>query len=101
MGRINQAGRNYEVFDPFNKKHRQIFHEALKYKTWGRSPIRFWLDETTDNLMDQCTKKIAKYYLLKEFGALENDEPFGEEGVRVRANPNINVLKHNRTVDSL
>lgn len=99
MGKVNQAGRPYEVFDPFNKKHRQIFHEALKYKTWGRSPIRFWLDETTDNLMDQCTKKIAKYYLLKEFGKLENDEPF-DGGIRVRPNPDMGGVKRGQSIDS-
>jgi hypothetical protein len=101
MSKISQLNRPSEVFDPFNKKHRQLFHEALKHKTWGRSPIRFWLDETEDSLMDQCTKKIAKYYLLKEFGAIENPEPFNGEGLRVRPNPSANVLAKLRNLEKI
>lgn len=71
MSKIAQFGRQFEVFDPSNKKHREIFHTVLRYKTWGRSPIRFWVDEEQTSLMEQCQKKMATWYLQKEFGKIE------------------------------
>jgi hypothetical protein len=68
MSKIEQYGRHWETFNPTSKEHRQIFHNALKHKTWGKSPIRFWLQNETTSLMDQCTKSMARFYMEKEFG---------------------------------
>lgn len=73
MSKIAQYGRQFEVFDASNKKHRELFHAALKHKTWGRSPIRFWVDDEQTDLMYQCTRKIAHYYMQKEFGKIKLD----------------------------
>lgn len=101
MSKISQLNRPSEVFDPFNRKHRKYFHEALKHKTWGRCPIRFWLDETEDSLMDQCTKKIAKYYMLKEFGDIAALTPFGDNGIRVLPNPSANIVAKLRSLNKI
>lgn len=74
MSKIAQFGRQFEVFDASNKKHREIFHTALRYKTWGRSPIRFWVDDEQTDLMYQCTRKMAFWYMQKEFGKIKLDE---------------------------
>lgn len=74
MSKIAQFGRHFEVFDPSNKKHRELFHAALKHKTWGRSPIRFWVDDEQTDLMYQCTQKIAHWYMQREFGKIKLDE---------------------------
>lgn len=71
MSKIEQFSRQWETFDPSNKKHREIFHRALKHKSWGKSPIRFWLEDETTSLMDQCTKNMARYYMEKEFGKIK------------------------------
>lgn len=76
MSKIAQFGRQFEVFDASNKKHREIFHTALKHKTWGRSPIRFWIDDEQTDLMYQCTRKMAFWYMQKEFGKIKLDEVF-------------------------
>lgn len=68
MSKVEQYARPWVVFNPTNKSHREIFHNALKYRTWGKSPVRFWLEDETTSLMDQCTKKMARYYMEKEFG---------------------------------
>ena len=70
MSKIEQFGRQYETFDPTNANHRSIFFNVLKNKTWGRSPIRFWMDNEQTDLMYQCTKKMAYWYMQQEFGAL-------------------------------
>lgn len=70
MSKIIQFGRQYASFDPANAEHRAIFHSVLVNKTWGRSPVRFWLDDEQTDLMYQCTKKMAHWYMEQEFGAL-------------------------------
>ena len=70
MSKIIQFGRHYVSFDPSNAQHRAIFHNALVNKTWGRSPVRFWLDDEQTDLMYQCTKKMAHWYMEQEFGEL-------------------------------
>ena len=98
MSKIQQFGRPYETFDPSNKKHRKIFHDVLRYRTWGRSAICFWSeDDSTGNnsLMDQCVKAISTYYMEKEFGELIDDDPF-ESGVSTRIKPNPHVYQYTR-----
>lgn len=69
MSKIQQYGRQYETFDPNNKKHRKIFHEMIKHKTWGRSSIRFWPENENNNLISQIGEKLTAFYLTKEFGS--------------------------------
>lgn len=71
MSKISQFGRQFEVFDPNNRNHREIFHDALKHRTWGRSPIRFWVDDEQTDLLYQCTQKMAHWYMAQEFGEIE------------------------------
>lgn len=102
MSKIQQFGRPYETFDPKNKRHRAIFHEAMKYRTWGRSPICFFPEDDangSNSLMDQLIKAMGKYYMEKEFGSLADDEPFErngfyEIGKEVRTRPNPHVYKY-------
>ncbi len=90
MSKIQQFGRVFETFDPSNKNHRKIFHDVLRYRTWGRSPICFWAEDDSsgsNSLMDQCIKAMGKYYIEKEFGVLIDDDPFLNAEIRTRPNP--------------
>lgn len=87
MSKVQLQNRPIVPFDASKKEHRKIFYEAMKYRTWGRAPIRFWLEEDNYNLIDQIQKKMAKYYMTKEFGSLESEKPMAEGEVRTRANP--------------
>jgi hypothetical protein len=98
MSKIQQFGRPHETFDPSNKEHRKIFHDALRYRTWGRSPICFWAEDDSsgsNSLMDQCIKAMSTYYIEKEFGELINDDPF-VEGNSVRNRPNPHIYQYSR-----
>ena len=98
MSKIQQFGRPFETFDPSNKKHRQIFHDVLRYRTWGRSEICFWAEDDSsgnNSLMDQCVKAIGTYYMEKEFGELIDDDPF-ESGKSTRTKPNPHVYQYTR-----
>lgn len=93
MSKIQQFGRPFETFNPSNKKHRKVFHEALRYRTWGRSPICFWNEESSsgsNSLMDQCIKAMGRYYMEREFGLLIDDQPF-DANVNIRTRPNPKV----------
>ena len=87
MSKVQLQNRPIVPFDATKKEHRKIFYEAMKYRTWGRSPLRFWLEEDNYNLIDQIQKKMAKYYMTKEFGSLEAELPLAENEIRVRPNP--------------
>jgi hypothetical protein len=71
MSKISQVGRSFEVFDPSNRTHREIFHDAVKNRTWGRSPVRFWVDAEQTDLLHQCTQKMAHWYMQQEFGEIK------------------------------
>ena len=87
MSKVQLQNRPIVPFDASKKEHRKIFYEAMKYRTWGRSPIRFWLEEDNYNLIDQIQKKMAKYYMMKEFGSLDTEKPLDEGEIRTRPNP--------------
>ena len=89
MSKINQYGRQYEVFDATSKTHRKIFHDVIKYKTWGRAPIRFWIENENNNLISQIADEMVRYYMMKEFGKFtpEEGEVMSGSGVRIRPNP--------------
>ena len=87
MSKVNLLNRPIVPFDAKKKEHRKIFYEAMKHRTWGRASIRFWLEEDNYNLIDQIQKQMAKYYMEKEFGSLESEQPLAEGEVRTRSNP--------------
>ena len=101
MSKIQQFGRPFETFDPSNKKHRKIFHDVLRYRTWGRSAICFWSeDDSTGNnsLMDQCVKAISTYYMEKEFDGdyiLESSDSYG-----VIITEGFNFIRYNLSSNS-
>lgn len=74
MSKINQAGRRFELFDPNNKEHRRLLHEAVQCNTWSRSPIRFWVNDEHADLMTECTKHMARWYLDREFDKLRESK---------------------------
>ena len=90
MSKVNLQNRPIVAFDPSVKEHRKIFFDAMKYRTWGRSPIRFWLEEDNYNLIDQIQKKLARYYMAREFGSFETKDTSLREGeIRTRPNPHF------------
>ena len=90
MSKVNLQNRPIVAFDPNKKEHRKIFFDAMKYRTWGRSPIRFWLEEDNYNLIDQIQKKLARFYMAREFGSFETKDTSLREGeIRTRPNPHF------------
>lgn len=55
------------VFDVKNKEHRQYFHNFLNNWKWSACPVRFIIDDDSEDLVHCISKKIMNYYLKKEF----------------------------------
>jgi hypothetical protein len=67
---LNDASRPVVMFDASDKKHRGIYQEFLKNRSWGKSPIRFHLTEDHDNVVSMVHEMIANYHIEKEFGKI-------------------------------
>ena len=67
---LNDACRETVMFDPANKKHRIIYQDFLKNRSWSKSPVRFHLTEDHDNVVSMVHETLANYYIGKEFGKI-------------------------------
>lgn len=66
---LRHAHRPWVVFDPANKQHRRFYAEFLKYRTWGKCPVRFYIpDDAPGDLLLLIHNRLASYYTQKEFG---------------------------------
>jgi hypothetical protein len=69
VSRLELYGRPLVAFDPSNKKHRQYFADFLKYRGWGRCPVRFIVpDDVGFDLPTLIKNQLLAYYMGREFG---------------------------------
>lgn len=61
--------RPYVKFDPAKKAHRELYAEFIKSGSWGHCPVRFTLDEECNNLAAALQRKLAEFYIAREFKA--------------------------------
>ena len=68
---LDRISRPVVVFDPSNKEHREHYATYVKTKTWGKSPVRFVIDDPTGasntNIAYSIQRLISEYYVLQEF----------------------------------
>lgn len=67
---LNHIQRPLVVFNPANRDHRQYYAEFLKFRTWGRCPVRFAISGAaadTNNLTATIERMLAEYYIGLEF----------------------------------
>lgn len=69
MSTLNLAHRPIVRFDPADPEHREIYHQFKKNRGWGKAKYRFVIDDTVDNLVDHCDRKLVIWYLNNEFGS--------------------------------
>jgi len=69
MGQLNIYGRPWVVFNAQNAEHRRWFWEFQTQKTWGHCPVRFVLNDTSKNLINQIQNELIDYYVAKEFAS--------------------------------
>lgn len=68
---LDHVSRPVVIFDPCNKEHRAHYATFIKTNTWGKSPVRFVIDDPTGaantNIAYSIQRLISEYYILQEF----------------------------------
>jgi hypothetical protein len=72
MSRLQLHGRQWVVFDPYNKNHRRWFAEFNRTAKWGKCPVRFVVNEDHGDLITQIQRELIAYYVSKEFGKISS-----------------------------
>jgi hypothetical protein len=68
MSRLEFYARPLVAFDPKNKDHRRWYHEFIKFKGWGRCPVRFICpNDIGYDLTIMIRNELIDYYVNQEF----------------------------------
>jgi len=67
MSRLQLLHRPWVVFDPTDKNHRKYYADFVRYSTWGRCPVRFFVDDDSGDLITMIQRKLVDYYVSQEF----------------------------------
>lgn len=67
MSLLYLRSRPIIAFDPTNADHRRWFAEFIKYKGWGRCPVRFMAESLEIDLVSFIEHKMLAYYVQQEF----------------------------------
>lgn len=67
MSKLQLLHRPWVVFDPLNENHRRYYADFAKYATWGRCPVRFIMDDDSNDLVTMIQRKLVEYYVMQEF----------------------------------
>ena len=68
MSRLEFYARPLVAFDPKNKEHRRWYYDFVKFKGWGRCPVRFICpNDIGYDLTIMIRNELIDYYVNKEF----------------------------------
>jgi hypothetical protein len=67
MSRLQLHGRQFTVFNPKDKQHREWFADFNKNRTWSRCPVRFVVNDDHGDLITQIQRELIQHYVDKEF----------------------------------
>lgn len=72
MSILYRGNRPIIAFDVGNTDHRRWYAEFVKYRTWGRCPVRFLAESLDQDLVTYIEHKMLVYYVNKEFENVKN-----------------------------
>jgi hypothetical protein len=67
MSILFRGSRPIIAFDVNNPDHRKWYAEFVKYRTWGRCPVRFMAEALDQDLVSYINDKMLHYYIEQEF----------------------------------
>ena len=67
MSILYRGNRPLVSFDANNAEHRRWFAEFVKYRTWGKCPVRFLSESLDQDLVSYIEEKMLGYYVQQEF----------------------------------
>jgi len=68
MSILFRGSRPIVAFDVDNPDHRKWYSDFVKYRTWGRCPVRFMAEALDQDLVSYINSKMLAYYIEQEFG---------------------------------
>lgn len=75
MSILFRNSRPIVAFDVENPDHRKWYSEFVKYRTWGKCPVRFMAEALDQDLVSYINDKMLAHYIKQEFGNVEvNDK---------------------------
>ena len=82
-------------FDVSNAEHRQWYAEFVKYRTWGRCPVRFLAESLDQDLVTYIERKMLVYYVNKEF---ENDKNKNTKKIKPKSSGTLRAVRRKQSV---
>jgi hypothetical protein len=67
MSVLNKFVRPIEMFDVYNKKHREYYAEYMKLNSWGNCPVQLKVPSQIVSLATHAREQLINYYIEKEF----------------------------------
>ena len=67
MSLLYLRSRPIVAFDVHNADHRKWFAEFIKYRGWGKCPVRFMAESLEIDLVTFIEHKMLAYYVQQEF----------------------------------
>jgi len=67
MSLLYLRSRPIVAFDENNADHRKWFAEFVKYRGWGKCPVRFMAESLEVDLVTFIEHKMLSYYVQQEF----------------------------------
>ena len=67
MSLLYLRSRPIVAFDANNSDHRRWFAEFVKYRGWGKCPVRFMAESLEVDLVTFIEHKMLAYYVQQEF----------------------------------
>lgn len=61
------TARPVVTFDATNVVHREAYHVFVRTSTWGKSPVRFILEDNYTDVVSMIATKLLAHYLEAEF----------------------------------
>lgn len=63
--------RPFARFDPADAEHRRYFRDFLRDNSWKDCPLRFLIEDYSENVVYYIHKKLLDYYISKEFDVVK------------------------------
>lgn len=68
MSVLQVTGRPVTIFDVKNRKHRELYAQFVRTRSWAHSPVRFIASEPTESDVGTIARQVVEFYVDKEFG---------------------------------
>lgn len=85
-------------FDVSNPDHRKWFAEFVKYRTWGRCPVRFLSESLDQDLVSYVESKMLGYYVEQEFSNGNKTKTKNTKKSKSKSKGTSNIIRRKQPV---